>query len=133
MRPPTHPGKVQKVQDCPTPTSFQEVRRFIGLASYHRWFVKDFASVAELLRALTKNHTRLQWTEACQVAFKKLKCLLTIAPVLGCPLDQGNMILDTDTSDVDIGAVLPQVQQGTEQVLAYGSRKLSKTQQNVAH
>ena len=32
-------------------------------------------------------------------------------------------LLDTD---VDIGAVLSQVQQGTERVSAYGSRKLSK-------
>lgn len=40
------------------------------------------------------------------------------------------MILDTDASDVGIGAVLSQVQQGSERVLAYGSRKLSKTEQN---
>lgn len=40
------------------------------------------------------------------------------------------MILHTDASDVDIGAVLSQVQQGTERVLAYGSRKLTKTKQN---
>jgi len=46
------------------------------------------------------------------------------------PLDQGDMILDTDTSDVDIGAVLYQMQQGRERVLAYGSCALSKTEQN---
>ncbi|KAJ3588488.1 hypothetical protein NHX12_012080 [Muraenolepis orangiensis] len=40
------------------------------------------------------------------------------------------MILDTDSSDVGIGAVLSQVQEGRKRVLAYGSRKLSKTEQN---
>lgn len=40
------------------------------------------------------------------------------------------MILDTDASDVGIGAGLSQVQHGRERVLAYGSRKLSKTEQN---
>lgn len=45
----TDPGKVQKVQDWPTPTSLQDVHRFIGFPSYYRRFVKDFASVAEPL------------------------------------------------------------------------------------
>ncbi|KAF7649234.1 hypothetical protein LDENG_00144740 [Lucifuga dentata] len=126
----TNPSKVQKVQDWPTPTTLQEVCRFIGLASYCRQFVRDFASIAEPLHALTKKHAQFQWTEECRVAFNKFKHLLTTAPVLGYPLDQGNMILDTDMSDVGIGAVLSQVQQGQEHVLAYGSRTLSKTEQN---
>ncbi|KAF7648018.1 hypothetical protein LDENG_00163380 [Lucifuga dentata] len=74
--------------------------------------------------------TLQEWTEECQVVFNKLKHLLTTAPVLGYPLDQGNMILDTDASDVGIDTVLSQVQQGRERVLAYGSCKLSKTEQN---
>lgn len=35
----TDPNKVHKVQAWPTPTSVQEVRHFIGLASYYRRFV----------------------------------------------------------------------------------------------
>ncbi|KAJ8369382.1 hypothetical protein SKAU_G00094100 [Synaphobranchus kaupii] len=92
----TDPSKVRKVQEWPSPTSIQEVRQFIGLASYYRRFVRDFASIAEPLHALTKKHARFQWTEKCQAAFNKLKRLLTTAPVLGYSLDQGNMILDTD-------------------------------------
>lgn len=93
-------------------------------------FVQDFASVAEPLHTLTKKHTHFHWTEKCQAAFDKLKYLLTTAPVLGHPLAEGNMVLDTDTSNVGIGAVLSQIQQGRECVLAYGSRKLSKTEKN---
>lgn len=52
-----------------------------------------------------------------QAAFDELKHLLTTAPVLGYPLNQGNMILYTDASDVGIGAVLSQVQQDRERVL----------------
>lgn len=102
----TDPSKVQKVQMWPTPMSIQEVRCFIGLASYYRRFVKDFASIAEPLHNLTKKNAHFQWHAEHQAAFDKLKCRLTSAPVLGYPLDHGEMTLDTDASDTGIGAVL---------------------------
>ncbi|CAI5689901.1 unnamed protein product [Oreochromis niloticus] len=83
----TDPSKVQKVQMWPAPTSIHEVRRFIGLASYYRRFVKDFASIAEPLHNLTKKNAHFQWHAEHQAAFNKLKCRLTSAPVLGYPLD----------------------------------------------
>lgn len=126
----TDPSKVKKIQMWPAPTSIQEVRCFIGLASYYRRFVKDFASIAEPLHNLTKKNAHFQWHAEHQAAFDELKCCLTTAPVLGYPLDRGEMILDTDASDKGIGAVLSQMQQGVERVLAYGSRKLAKTKQN---
>lgn len=110
----TDPAKIQKVQEWPTPTSVQEVCQFLGLASYYRRFVKDFATIAEPLPALTRKYARFQWTEECQKAFDKLKQLLTTTPVLSYPLDEREMMLDTDASDVGIGAVLSQVQQGRE-------------------
>jgi len=36
--------------------SVTEVRRFLGLASYYRRFIPDFAKIANPLHALTKNH-----------------------------------------------------------------------------
>ena len=106
----TDPDKVRKVQEWPTPTSLHEVRRFIGLAFYYRRFVENFASIAETLHAVTNKHVRFQWTKECQTAFDDLKLQLTTAPVLGYPLDQGDMILDTDASDVGIGVILSQIQ-----------------------
>uniref|UniRef100_A0AAV2K8I4 RNA-directed DNA polymerase n=1 Tax=Knipowitschia caucasica TaxID=637954 RepID=A0AAV2K8I4_KNICA len=95
-----------------------------------KWFVKDFASIAEPLHNLTKKNAHFQWHAEHQAAFDTLKHRLTTAPVLGYPLDHGEMILDTDASDTGIGAVLSQMQGGTERVLAYGSRKLAKAEQN---
>uniref|UniRef100_A0A1A8C4P7 Reverse transcriptase RNase H-like domain-containing protein n=1 Tax=Nothobranchius kadleci TaxID=1051664 RepID=A0A1A8C4P7_NOTKA len=116
----------------PTPVSIQEVICFIGLASYYRRFVKDFASIAEPLHNLTQKKAHFQWHGEHQAAFDKLKQCLTSASVLGYPLDHGEMLLDTDVSDAGIGAVLSQMQQGVERVLAYGSRKLAKTEQNYS-
>ena len=42
----------------------------------------------------------------------------------------GAFILDTDASNVSIGAVLSQIQDGTERPIAYGSRVLTKAERN---
>ena len=59
-------------------------------------------------------------------AFQQLKLALTEAPVMAYPLPEAPFILNTDASNCAIGAVLSQVQQGEEIVIAYFSRTLNK-------
>ncbi|XP_028299789.1 uncharacterized protein LOC114461699 [Gouania willdenowi] len=126
----TDPQKIQQVEEWPAPQNVSEVRQFVGLASYYRRFVENFATIARPLHELTQKYARFHWTPECQEAFDRLKKMLTSAPVLGYPLDDGDFFLDTDASDWGIGAVLSQVQGEEERVLAYGSRRLSATEQN---
>ena len=52
---------------------------------------------------------------------------------MGYPLnDGGDFILDVDASDVGIGGVLHQVQQGKEKVIAYASRALNRAESNYS-
>jgi hypothetical protein len=50
----TDPAKTKKVAEWPEPTNAREVRQFLGLASYYRRFVKNFATVAKPLHQLTE-------------------------------------------------------------------------------
>ena len=123
-------AKIEAVQQWKTPRNVKEVRSFLGLANYYRRFIADFSSVAAPITNLTEKGRPYQWTEECEVAFKTLKCRLTEAPILAFPsLDSSHQfILDTDASNDGLGAVLSQVQDGEEKVIAYASKRLNKAQ-----
>ena len=55
---------------------------------------------------------------------------LVFAPVLGYPDPKLQYILDTDASAVEVGAVLTQVQDGEERVMAYYSKTLAPPERN---
>ena len=124
----TDPAKVEKVAHWPTPTSPQEVQQFLGLASYYRKFIQNFASIARPLQRLTEHGRTFMWTTECATSFAVLKQRLTTAPILAFPDCSKPFVLDTNASHDGIGAVLSQVYEGTERVVAYTSRSLTKVE-----
>ena len=124
----TDPAKIKSIQDWTTPTTVTEVRSFMGLCSYYRRFIKGFAAIATPLHRLTQKNKTFVWSKECQEAFEHLKSALASAPVLTHPDFTEPFILDTDACDQGIGAVLCQSHCGVEQVIAYGSRTLSKSE-----
>ena len=124
----TDPTKTEWVKEWPTPCKLTDVRSFLGLCSYYRKFIADFAHVAEPLLWLTRKNMKFLWTDECCRAFEELKRKLTTAPVLAYPEFNIPFVLDTDASDIGIGAVLSQVHDGKERVIAYASRTLSKAE-----
>ena len=135
----TDPEKCKQLEDWPTPTSQKDVRRFLGFAGYYRRFIKDFSKIASPLFSLTggpKKQTvksSFTWTKECQEAFDELRGKLMSPPILGFPDYFKPFILYTDASNKGLGAVLSQVQNGQEKVIAYGSRALRKAERNDAN
>ena len=126
----TDPSKTEAVNTWPVPRSVAEVRSFLGLTSYYRRFIYEYAHIAKPLHELTEGGKEFLWTEACDKAFCTLKKNLASTPVLAYPTLDDMFILDTDASGVAIGAVLSQVQTGTEKVIAYFSRALRRAERN---
>jgi len=72
------------------------------------------------LSSLTKKQdTKFHWTPEAQTAFVKLKEALCLVPVLAFPQPGQLYTLDTDASDVAVGAALSQVVDGEERPIAF--------------
>ena len=97
--------------------------------------ITGFSIIAEPLYRVSNKGIRFLWGREKRRAFEELKHRFTSAPVLAYPdFSPGadTFVLDTDASQrLGIGAVLSQVQSdGTERVVAYGSRSLNEHERN---
>ena len=97
------PTKVAAITNWPTPRNRKEVQQFLGLGNYYRRFIQDFATIAKPLHRLTEKDREFLWTEACEVAFRRLQGKLVSAPILAFPDFTKSFVLDTDASNEGIG------------------------------
>ncbi|KAL7726226.1 hypothetical protein ACLKA6_001630 [Drosophila palustris] len=127
----TDPDKIAAVRELQPPTTCRELRRCLGIASWYRRFVPNFADIVQPMSLLLKKGQNLDWKPEQQAAFEELKARLTEAPVLACPDFSEKFVLQTDASDCGLGAVLTEQHQGAERV-AYVSRRLVKAEENYS-
>ena len=124
------PNKVESLRTWHRPCDLKGLRAFLGMASYHRKFIRNFAEVAEPLINLTRRKTPWSWEDPQQQAFDILRTALMTEPVLAHPTREGEFILDTDASAHSLGGALYQVQGGEERLIGYASKTLSGAQKN---
>jgi hypothetical protein len=110
----TDPKKLKAMQEWPTPRTKHEIRSFLGLCTYYRRFISGFANIAKPLTKLTEEKQPFQWTPEVETAFQTLKGALCASPILAYPQPGERFIVDTDASNIGIGGVLSQVQDGKE-------------------
>ena len=121
---------VKVVKEWPVPKTSKQVNSFMGLASYHRQFVPNFAAIARPLYALIRKGKKFEWTNEANEAFVALKRMLTSPPILGMPRPIGTFILDTDASQYAMGAQLNQLQNDMEVVISYASVTFTQAEVN---
>ena len=98
--------KMQGVVEWLVPKSVKDVQKFLRLANYYRWFVKDFAKIAKPLHEMTRKKTKWSWGEKQQRVFEELKERFMMEPVL-VTLDLDKEIrVEVDMSDCTTGGVL---------------------------
>lgn len=126
------PGKdqIKAVSDFPRPTDVHEVRRFLGLTSYFRKFIKGLSNISKPLTSLTKKDTAFSWNTLEEEAFKTLKEKLVQRPVLAMYNRNAVTEVHCDASKVGLGAILLQEQvDGTLKPVQYFSKSTTPDEQ----
>ena len=119
---------IKAVQDWPVPKNRKDVEKFLGFINYHRRFLVGLAGKTQHLYELTGPKAKWQWAAKHEKAFQQLRQAMVEAPVLALPNAYDPFILDTDASDVAVGAELSQLQDGVERPVAFASKVLQSAQ-----
>ena len=122
-----HPdeSKVIAVLNFPVPQDLTQLRSFLGLIGYYRRFVQDFSLHAEPLYRLGKKNVPYVWGPEQEKAFSYMKALLTSHPVWQFPDFSLPFYIQSDASDKGFSAVLGQMRNGSEVVVAYASKAIA--------
>ena len=71
-----NPTKIDTITKMKAPIDITGLRRFLGLTSYYRRFIKNYSKIAEPLNLLLRKGNLYIWNEKCQLAFEELKRML---------------------------------------------------------
>lgn len=126
------PDKVSAILNLPIPKNIREVRRVLGMTSWYRRFIPNFATVVAPINNLLRKNSKFLWTDSCTAAFEKLKEFLVTAPVMNCPDFSRQFSIQTDASDYGLGAVLVQEYSDGERAISYISRSLNKNERKFS-
>ncbi|KAI0493577.1 hypothetical protein KFK09_023696 [Dendrobium nobile] len=121
------PRKIEAIESWPIPQSFTDVRRFHGLASFYRRFIKNFSSIAAPITETLKSEP-FTWSSSAQNSFELLKKAITASPVLSLSDFSKVFEVECDASSVGIGAVLSQ----DGHPIAFFSEKLNEARQKYS-
>ena len=123
-------AKVELIVKLPPPTNVKGIRQFLGHAGFYRRFIKDFSKISKPLCELLVKDAKFVWDEKCQRSFEELKQFLTTAPIVRVPNWKLPFEVMCDSSDLAMGAVLGQREDGKPYVIYYASRTLNEAQKN---
>ncbi|CAF1149684.1 unnamed protein product [Rotaria sp. Silwood1] len=129
---------IRGLLETPTPTTPKEIFRFLKGAEYYRKFISNFSRIASpLYKYNPSNSTHPSNTKPTiftlsadeQAAFEQIKHILTTDLVLRLPNNQLPFKIQTDASQLGIGAVLLQTYPEGDRPICYMSKKLTPAQQ----
>lgn len=119
------PSKIEGITALKTPSSVNELQRFLGSVTYLGKFIPNLSELTQPLRELLKKDVAWLWSPEHDAAFSRLKAILVSEPVLKFYDVNKPVTLSVDSSSHALGAVL--LQDG--QPVAYSTKALSSSQQ----
>ena len=122
------PAKIQGIQEMPSPTSKQDVKRLLGMVNYLQRFAPKLSEITAPLRDLLKEHTCFQWDAVHELSLAAIKKVISEAPVLKFFDPNGGIEIQCDASDGGLRACLMQ----NGQPVAYAPHSMTETETQYA-
>jgi hypothetical protein len=126
-------GRSQVIQDWRAPKSQKDVQIFIGFCNFYRRFIQGFSAIAKPITDTLKGDGRkFSWGPEQEAAFLKLKILFheDNTPIMRHYEPDLPVVLETDSSDFALGAVLSQCHDNRLHPVAFLSKKLAPAELN---
>jgi len=126
--------KKQLVANFPKPETIGTLKSFIGLSSYFRRHIKNFAELIHPLNELCEGYNKkkkglkLEWTEETTKSFIDTQEAIVNCQMLFYRDHSAPIRLYTDASDYGIGGYLCQVIDNIEQPIAFISKTLTRAE-----
>ena len=102
------PEKLGAITSWPAPKSVHDVRVFLGLANFYHHFILNFSKIVGPMTALLKKDNKFRWSAEAQEAFEKPRAAFTSASILRHFNSSLPVVLEADTSDFTLSAVISQ-------------------------
>jgi len=87
------PEKIAAIQNLPVPKDVSTLRSVLGVASYYRQYIENFALLTAPWSHLLKKNVPFKWDQECQAAFETLKDRLTSPPFSNFPTSPSHLSL----------------------------------------
>ncbi|GBM20007.1 hypothetical protein AVEN_77926-1 [Araneus ventricosus] len=110
------------------------LRRFLGLASFFRRFIPNYAIKARYLTQLTKANEIFKWEKVPEESFETLKRELMIQPILALYNPEAKTKVHTDACASGIAGMLLQLGSDNKWHLVYCvSKKTTETETKIPY
>ena len=101
------PDKKKAIKEWGVPRTTTELQSFLGTLNFLCCFCKDIMAMVAPLTALCGD-AKFEWGKAQKIAFNQIKETLVSAPILAHPNFDAPFVVETDASNISMGAVLLQ-------------------------
>ncbi|MCP3665893.1 MAG: hypothetical protein GY696_25920, partial [Gammaproteobacteria bacterium] len=128
-----HADYIVRIIDWPAPQSPKELNTLLGFLGYYCRFIPEFSVLTAEMNA-QKTVKVLDWMEDMSTKLGQLKEKFAAAPIWAPPrfVMEEPFQLTTDFSSKAISAILSQVQDGQERLIAAVGRKTTTAERNYA-
>jgi len=125
---------IKAITEFSIPKTVKDIRSFIGMCSYYRKHIKDFAKIANpLMELIKKGSNKITWLDEHEKSFTLLKKLLTSEPVISHFNNEKHVFLTIDACIKGLGAYIEQYDDNNIlHPVGYASRKLLNSEKTYS-